>query len=98
MKFSEKLRHAIVKVNIPLAMFCLFSTRLVITGASLGDAFALISLAGLSGLSYYLNKKKDTRFEEITNDIQNIKDAVQHIKTSQLVRRSDATQEKGRFF
>jgi hypothetical protein len=58
---------------LPETAFLAFSIRLIVLGASIGDAIALLVVAGLIASKHLLNKKKVEQFDELKGLIDELK-------------------------
>lgn len=96
-KLGEFIGKLSVKVNVPMTMFVLFSTRLVIFGSGIGEAIALISIAAVYGYYLYIKRNQDTRFLAFTEELTRLKDAIASLKMERSVKRGEDGSGK-RFF
>jgi hypothetical protein len=93
-----------VKKGLPTLIFLAFSARLVVYGAQIGDAIALISFVSILGFFAYLNKNKVSDLEVLRKDIDDLRNSLQSIKLAQgMVTRkvggsSGEQKQPGRYF
>lgn len=72
-----------MKVNYPLILLSVFVGRLLVFGASLGDSFAVIGLAGLFGYSLFLQSKtKEPLNEKTLSEVESMKSIVAGLRMS----------------
>lgn len=81
-----------VKNNIPELIFLAFSARLIMIGANIGEAIALVSFVGIYGFFKFLDKAKVTRDAEIQKQIDDLKNAIQSVKMAQGLRKTNESQ------
>ena len=72
-----------VKKGLPTLIFLAFSMRLVLFGAQIGDAIALISFVSIIGFFAYLNRNKLDNVEQMRKDIEDLRNSIQSLKLSQ---------------
>lgn len=73
---------------IPLVAFSGYTIRLIIFGASIGDALALLSFASLCAFFYFLEDKKEAPINDsLKNEIEQIKSTVNALKISKSLGR-----------
>ncbi len=71
-----------MKLDIPTSLLICYLTRLLIFGASVGDALVMLSLAGLFGFIQHLNTKKIPEVnQEIKSDLELIKKEFTDVKS-----------------
>jgi len=83
---------SIFKENFPILILSLFLLRLLITGASIGDAIALIALSGIYGFFKYLEHMKQpdinaevkAQLEQVKADMSEVKNVVNTMKLGNL--------------
>ena len=68
----------IIKKNVPLVAFCLYTGKLLIMGAGLADAYILVVLASIWGFFEYKVSEKqlvklNERVDSQSKDIENLK-------------------------
>jgi hypothetical protein len=69
------------KINYPLSAMLVLGARLVVKGASIGDAVALAALCGLYAYTLYLASKIETPINDsVKNDLEQLRNAVQSLK------------------
>lgn len=81
-------------LNFPLVILSLFTLRLLITGASIGDSIALLGLAALYGFYYYIEANKEPeinvefkeKFEQLKIEIENLRHAQNTIKIASQIK------------
>ena len=98
-KLNEHCRR--IKQNLPELAFLLFSMRLIILGSSIGDALALVSIAGVLAFRWYLNKGKDLVTQELLQDMEEIKKSLSALKIDKIVKQrvpSNEPQKEKRYF
>lgn len=83
---GNKLKSLITSVNVPMVAFIAFTARLVYTGSTVGDAIALVSLAGVYGFHKYINRKDEKWKQMVETQIVEIKNHVQSVKMRQNAR------------
>lgn len=83
----KKLLELVSKVNI--AMLCLLAVtaRVVVFGASIGDAIALVGLAVLFGFNAYLNRLNSTWMDTMNDNLKKLRDEISGFKMSQGIRK-----------
>jgi hypothetical protein len=63
-----------MKLDIPTSLLVCYLARLLIFGASIGDALVLTALTGLFGFIHFLNSKKQPDINaEIKTELETIK-------------------------
>lgn len=74
------IKSLILKTNIQIVLLVAFTARLVVFGASIGDALALFALAGLFGFNQWLNSNKEEPVnEKVKADITELKTQVSNL-------------------
>lgn len=81
-RLSEIARKC--KPELPELAFCLFSTRLVLLGASIGDSIAIVSLAAILAYKWFLSKNTEVITESVTKDIADLKNHMQALKIDRV--------------
>lgn len=77
-----------MKQYIPMSAFCLFLFRLLYTGASIGDALALLTLAALYGWYLYLEAKTPIEdYSKLSKEIDQLKGNINSLKMGATLRR-----------
>lgn len=65
------------KANVPFFFLLAYIVRLLITGASVGDALAVIGLSALSAVIHYIEVNKPVPLnDEVIKDIAQIKASI----------------------
>lgn len=78
----------IKKINPALAATLIFATRLVILGASIGDAVALIGLCALYAYTLYLDSNKEEPInDQIKSEVEQLRNAVNALKVAKSLGR-----------
>lgn len=67
---------------LPELIFLGFSLRMIVTGASIGDAIAIISLVAIYGFTHFIKSKKIDQEAELRKDIDDLRNAITSIKLS----------------
>lgn len=68
--------------------------KIVLSGASIGDALALIGVAGLIGYNTFLTRKDDEWKRHIERELIDIKNSVTSVKINQNVKKMHSVAEK----
>lgn len=76
--------------NLPELAFLIFSIRLAVLGASIGDALALVAVVAYIGYKQHLAAKKEVYSDEIKQKLQELETSV-----SKLVINKAMTPSKG---
>lgn len=76
------------------------SFRIIMLGATVGDAIAIIALSALVGFIRFQEKKEFNELDELKQDVKQLKDAIQGLKIERAIRRpqNESNQNQGRFF
>lgn len=80
-----------LKKNLPELIFAGFCLRMIVMGASMADAVALISMVAIYGLTQYLSKRESNQFielndkiivshESVVKEIENLKNGIAGLK------------------
>lgn len=70
-------------INYSVALLCLSVGKILITGATLGDAIAVAALAGLYGFTYYLESKKELPInDQVKSELEQMRSAINGLKIS----------------
>lgn len=74
--------------KFPAILFAAFAVRLVVVGASIGDALALLVFGGLVGYKLYLRTIKKVAVNEIVlKDVAELKSNIQALKLAKSMGR-----------
>jgi hypothetical protein len=76
--------------NLPELAFLIFSIRLAVLGASIGDALALVAVVAYIGYKQHLAAKKEVYSDEIKQKLQELETSV-----SKLAINKAMTPQKG---
>ena len=90
-----------IKQNLPELAFLFFSIRLIALGANVGDALALVSIAGVLAYKWFLHKKENDVVSKFQQDIDDLKNQMQALKIDKIVKRSvpnEPQKEAKRYF
>ena len=73
------------KIDVSLVLLSILTARIVIMGASIGDALALIGLAGLYGFTQFMTSRKiEVVNETIKLDVEQLKNSVNGLKMAKV--------------
>lgn len=71
--------------NISLSAVLIFGLRLVLKGASVGDAAALGALCGLYGFILYLASKKESPVnDQVRSELEQMRNTITGLKLAKL--------------
>lgn len=94
-EFFLKIKEFILNFNMIMVAYVAFVTRLVIYGANMGDAIAVLSLSALYGLDKYIKSRQQPPINtQMIREIENIKAAITTLKLEKTVRRTDGKQKR----
>jgi hypothetical protein len=91
----QKLKALLLSLNMQITLVCLFTARLVIFGAGIGDAIALLSLCGLYGYMKWLDQhqyKKPT--EDIQRQLEEFKNVLAVFRMGQAIKPNKPDDQK----
>ena len=95
----DKVKNFIFSINFILCVFVSLGMRIAVQGASIGDAFALLSVCGLLAFLKWVDLKKDINLEaKIQNQLNDIKASVGGLMMKNSVRPSTSDQTMKKFF
>lgn len=80
-----KLKVNDVVSNLPEMAFVIFSIRLAVLGASIGDALALISVVAYLGYKHWIEKSKVEYTDEIKQKLEELEKSVTALKIGKVV-------------
>lgn len=70
-------------INYSVALLCLLVGKVLITGASIGDAIAIAALAGLYGFTYYVESKREIPInDQIKSELEQMRSSINGLKIS----------------
>lgn len=76
------------EINYSVVLLCLLVGKVLITGASIGDAVAISALSALYGFIYYTEANKAVVVnEDIKQDIEQLKSNVNALKIAKTMQR-----------
>ncbi len=81
-----------LKQSIPELIFLIYSIRLIAVGATIGDAIALISLVGIYGFVKFMDRHRVEQYNELKEEIENLKNNIQSVKLSVGLRKQNEPQ------
>lgn len=95
----QKVKSFLSSVNFPLLVYALVGARMVVTGASFGEAVALVPICALHGFSLWLasNVKPDPT-AKIEREVHDLKVAVSSLVVKNTIRPNIDNGEVKRFF
>jgi len=72
-----------VRTFLPEIVFAGFCLRIIVFGAGIGDAIALVSMVAIYGFHSYLSSKRVDQYEDLSKEIENIKNSMIGLKLNQ---------------
>ncbi len=95
-----KLKAVELFSNLPELAFLIFSIRLAILGASIGDAIALIAVVCYIGYKQYLASRKVEYSDEIKLKLEKLEDNLNKLAISKAIpiKSTDNEQKTKRYF
>jgi len=83
----KKLLELISKTNIAMICLLAITTRIVLFGASIGDAIALLGTAGLFGFIIYMNRLDSNWMKTMNENLVKVRDEISGFKMGQGMRK-----------
>lgn len=95
-----KIVDFLSKTNIAMLCLLALTARAVIFGANIGDALAIMAIAGLFAYNKYLGREEKTWMKAVLEEVKYLREVISSIKLRQDLRKADEKpQEKNqRFF
>jgi hypothetical protein len=93
-KDSMKTKVNELMSNLPEMAFLIFSIRLALMGASIGDSLALVAITAYIGYKQFLNKAKQEHTDEIKLRIEELEKTVTALKMDKIVQRGGQPHEQ----
>jgi len=90
--------HSLKNINIPSLGFITVTSHIVIQGAGIGDALALMSISALYGYKSFLNKNQNDSLKVMEKEIGSLKSDISSLKVKTLQSPSPDKQQAKRFF
>lgn len=93
------MKEKLSKINCSLSIFIIYGIKCLIMPASINDAIIMLGLIGLYSYDRFLSTRRHLNLtQEMINEINNIKGAVNTLKMDRAVRRESPDAQTKRYF